>query len=142
MFYHFDAWQLFLIIAMGFLLIEIFYPVMFFLNFALACIVTACIAVYFENMTSLIIIAVILSGWFLWILRPILIKKMKNETGIEDKYIGKVVKVIETINSDGGAISIYGERWNAKADEEIQSGEDVEILRNDSLVFYVKKIKE
>ena len=138
---HITMWQLFLILSMFFLIIEMFYPVMFFLNFALACLVTASFAVYITNVPALIVIAVVLSGWFLWILRPILMEKLQgNKTGVEDKYIGKEAKVTETINSNGGAITIYDERWNAKADEEIQAGETVKIIKNDGLVFYVQKI--
>ncbi|MBR1753554.1 NfeD family protein [bacterium] len=138
---HIELWQLFLILSMVFLIIEMFYPVMFFLNFALACLVTASVAVYLPNITALIIIAVALSAWFLWLLRPILMEKMRsNRTGVEDKYIGKVVKVIEPINANGGAITIYGERWNAKANEEIPAGDDVKIIKNDGLVFYVQKV--
>lgn len=138
---HITMWQLFLILSMIFLIIEMFYPVMFFLNFALACILVACLTPYIYNIPTLIVLAVVFSGLFLWILRPVLMKKLQsNKTGIEDKYIGKEAKVIETINSDGGAITIYGERWNAKADEEIQTGENVKIIKNDGLVFYVQKI--
>ena len=135
-------WQLFLILAMVFIIIEIFVPMMFFVNFALGCLVTAGIAVYIPQLKPLIIIAVALSACFLWVLRPILMKKLKPQTGVEDKYIGKIVKVIEPVNANGGAITIYGERWVAKSDEEIPAGCDVKIIKNDSLVFFVKKIEE
>lgn len=133
-------WQIFLILAMVFILIEIFVPTMFFVNFALACFVTASLTIYTTNITFLIVFTVLLSGLFLWLLRPVLMEKLKSKTGVEDKYIGKTVKVIEPINADGGAITIYGERWSAKADEEIAVGENVQIIKNDSLVFYVKRV--
>ena len=135
-----DLWQIFLILAMIFLLIEMFVPMLFFVNFALACFVVASLTIYTTDITVLTVVAVALSGLFLWLLRPILMEKLHAKTGVEDKYIGKVVKVIEPINSNGGAITIYGERWNAKADEEIEAGADVEIIRNDSLILYVKKV--
>lgn len=137
---HLDLWQIFLILAMIFLLIEMFVPMLFFVNFALACFVVASLTVYTTDITVLTVVAVILSGLFLWLLRPILMEKLHAKTGVEDKYIGKIVKVIEPINSNGGAITIYGERWNAKADEEIEAGADVKIIRNDSLILYVEKV--
>ena len=137
---HLDLWQLFLILAMIFLLIEMFVPMLFFVNFALACFVTAGLTLFTEDITFLTIETVILSALFLWLLRPILMEKLHAKTGVEDKYIGKVVKVIEPINANGGAITIYGERWNAKADEEIEAGADVKIIKNDSLILYVKKV--
>ena len=135
-------WQLFLILAMIFIIVEIFVPMVFFVNFALACLATSVVAVYVTDIRFLILVAVVLSGMFLFVLSPMLMKKIKSATGVEDKYIGKVVKVIEPINANGGAITIYGERWNAKAEEEISVGADVKIIRNESLVFYVEKIKE
>lgn len=137
---HLDLWQIFLILAMIFLLIEMFVPMLFFVNFALACFVVASLTIYTNDITVLTVVAVILSGLFLWLLRPILMEKLHAKTGVEDKYIGKIVKVIEPINSNGGAITIYGERWNAKADEEIEAGADVKIIRNDSLILYVEKV--
>ena len=133
-------WQVFLILGMIFILIEIFVPTMFFVNFALACLFTSSVAVYLDNWQALTVLAVAMSGLFLWLLRPILMENLKSKTGVEDKYIGKVVKVIETINSNGGAITIYGERWNAKAEEEIPEGADVKIIKNEGLVFYVEKV--
>ena len=76
-------------------------------------------------------------------LRPILLKKYskETETGINDKYIGKTAKAIEDISAQGGAISIYDERWNALTEGEIiPAGSEVKIVRNDSLVMYVEKL--
>lgn len=135
-----DLWQIFLILAMIFLLIEMFVPMMFFVNFALACFVTASLTLYTNDITFLTVVTVLLSGLFLWLLRPILMEKLHAKTGVEDKYVGKVVKVIEPINSNGGAITIYGERWNARAEEEIEAGAEVKIIGNESLIFYVKRV--
>ncbi len=72
-------------------------------------------------------------------------KKLKNKnysTGVEEKYIGKTAKVIEDISKNSGAISIYDERWNARTltDEFIKVGDEVKIVKNESLIFYVEKI--
>ncbi len=71
-------------------------------------------------------------------------KKLKNKnysTGVEEKYIGKTAKVIEEISKNNGVISIYDERWNARTinDETINIGEEVTIVKNESLIFYVEK---
>ena len=58
------------------------------------------------------------------------------------KVIGIVSgKAIKTINKNEGAISIYGERWEARAlnDNEIPEGSEVEIVKNDSLTMFVKQ---
>lgn len=138
-------WQILAIIGISFLIIEIFTPMMFFLNFSLACFCTAILSLYTKNLNILIPFFVVLSILFVSFLRPILMKKLKNKnysTGVEEKYIGKTAKVIEDISKNSGAISIYDERWNARTltDETFKVGEEVKIIKNESLIFYVEKI--
>ena len=96
-------------------------------------------------MNIVIITFVVFSALFLLILRPILmnLKTTKEQkTGLENKYIGQKVKVISPITKTSGAITIYGERWDARydGDGEIPIDETVRIVRNESLVMYVEKI--
>ena len=58
------------------------------------------------------------------------------------KYIGQVVKVISPITNTSGAITIYGERWEARCegDDVIPEGVNVKILRNESLIMFVEKV--
>ena len=138
-----EMWQFWSIAGILFLILEMFTPAMFFLNFALAAFVVAIFATIFTNLNILILIFVIISASFLIWLRPFLAKKtLKSQvTGVEAKYIGQSAKVIETVNEYSGAVSIYGERWNAVSDDksEIPVGDEVKIIRNESLVLYVKK---
>lgn len=66
----------------------------------------------------------------------------EKETGMEGKYIGQIVKVIEPITKYSGAITIYDERWEARveSDETIPAGSEVKIIKNESLVLTVEKI--
>jgi len=138
-----DYWQLLIVIGIVFILVEIFAPMVFFLNFALACFMTAAVAFYVVDWNVLVPIFVVTSAIFLIFLRPILIKKRngKMQTGVEDKYIGKVVKVVETVTSNSGVVSIYDERWNARSNtgEEFAAGSEVKIVRYESLILYVSK---
>ena len=93
----------------------------------------------------LTVIYVILSILFILLLRPILLRNRESklqETGMEGKYIGKIVKVIEPVTKFSGAITIYDERWEARvdSDEEIPAGSEVRIVKYDSLVLTVEKI--
>lgn len=137
-------WQILILFGVIFIIIEIFTPVMFFLNLALACFTTAAVAYYIFDWNILVPIFVVSSAIFLLFLRPILIKTRENEgtkTGVEDKYIGNIAKVTETITSTSGVVSIYNERWEARSNtgEEIPAGNEVKIVRNESLVLYVEK---
>lgn len=137
-------WQLLIITGVIFIIIEIFTPMMFFLNLALACFITAIVSLYIFDWNILIPVFVAFSAIFLIFLRPLLIKVKNNgqKTGVEEKYIGKIAKVTETITSTSGVISIYNERWEARSNtgEEIPEGSDVKIVRNESLILYVEKV--
>ena len=137
-------WQLLAICGIGFIILEIFTPSMFFLNFALASFITAGISFWIKNPYTLVILFVIFSFISFIFLRPVLMRKMNKstETGINSKYIGKVVKAETDINSDSGMISIYGERWEARSENNIviPQGSDVKILRNESIIMYVSQV--
>ncbi|MEI8129027.1 MAG: NfeD family protein [bacterium] len=139
-----EYWQILIIMGIIFIIIEIFTPVMFFLNFALACFLTAVIALFISDWNILIPVFVVFSAVFLMFLRPLLIKSRNSnqKTGVEEKYIGKIAKVTNTITSTSGVISIYNERWEARSNtgEEIPADSEVKIVRNESLVLYVEKV--
>ena len=137
-------WQIILGIGIVFILLEIFIPSMFFINFAIAAAICAVISLFYKSIFGLIVIFSILSLIFIFLLRPIFQKKSPNEakTGMEEKYIGKTAKAIETITKENGVISIYDERWQARNidDFEIEAGCDVEIVSYEGLVMKVKKV--
>lgn len=137
-------WEFIVICGIVFILLELFIPSMFFLNFAVAAFITAIASLYTAKMMTLVLIFFIFSFLSFAFLRPLLLKRKSKEieTGINDKYIGKKAKVIEDVSADNGTISIYDERWNARTEDSsvIHAGEDAEIVRNDSLIMYVKKV--
>lgn len=139
-------WQILLIISLLFLIFEIFMPSFFFLNLAIAAFMTSFISVFTNNLEIIVISFVVLSFATLFYIRPIFLRQKDNrdiKTGVKEKYIGKRAKVIKNITSTDGAISIYGERWDARLVEsslpEIEEGKEVVIVSNDSLVMFVKE---
>lgn len=139
-----EYWQYLIIAGVLFLIVEIFTPMLFFLNFALACFVTAIIALFIMDLNYLVPVFVVFSGLFLLFLRPILMRKRNGDkkTGLEEKYIGQMAKVTEKITQTSGVVTIYNERWEARSntEEEIPEGSDVKIIRNESLVLFVEKV--
>ena len=138
-------WETFTIAGLIFIILEMVVPSMFFLNLAVAAIITALTAIWITNWPVLIIIFAVLSIVSILFLRPLLIKNKKDkesQTGMESKYIGKIVKVIEPITKFSGAITIYDERWEARvdSDETIPVGSEVKIVKNENLVLTVEKI--
>lgn len=136
-------WQFLVIAGVVFLIIEMLTPVLFFLNLALACFITAVLAFFVFDWNVLIPAFVVFSAIFLLFLRPLLIKTRTNgqKTGMDEKYVGKIAKVTETVTKTSGLVSIYDERWTARTetDEEIPVGAEVKIIRYEDLILYVKK---
>lgn len=139
------VWQLCLCVGIVLLITEIFVPFTFFLSMSIGAFLTAIVAVWTTSATVLSIVFAVMSLLSLLIFRPFLAKYQKtskeDETGIDGKYIGKVAKVIKKIDKISGAISIYGERWEARSlnDDVFEENSEVEIVENKSLVMYVKK---
>lgn len=138
-------WEIFAIAGLAFLILEMLVPSMFFLNLAIAGFITALIAVWLTNWVYLVLVFVILSIISVVFLRPILLKTKQDkqlETGMDGKYIGKIVKVIEPVSKFSGAITIYDERWEARTEnnEIIPIGSEVKIVKYDSLILTVEKI--
>lgn len=136
-------WQLLVILGLIFLVLEMFTPMLFFLNFAIASFITAIASFIITDINILMLIFVVLSLLLLWFLRPLLVKsknQKNSNTGMKSKYIGQTAKVIEEVTSDSGVISIYDERWNARSinNEIIPIGSIVEIVKHESLIMSVK----
>lgn len=140
-----EIWMIFVIISIIAVLIEIFAPSLFCINFAFAGIITAIISIYWGNLPTLILIFLALSLLSILFIKPILVKLLKktSDADFKSQYIGKIVKSIETITTTQGAVTIYDERWEARIKEgceEIPTGCDVKIVDNDSLILYVEKL--
>lgn len=138
-----ELWQSLSIAGLVLLIVEILTPTMFFLNLALACFVTAGISVYFSELNILVPVWVVASAVFLFLLKPLQKRnKISAGTGM-DKYVGQKAQVIEKIDGDGGVISVFDERWNARSEngEEFDVGSKVYIVRNENLTMFVRKEK-
>ena len=137
-------WEFLVICGIGFVILELFTPGMFFLNFAAAAFIKAIAALFTSKMITLVLIFFVMSFLSFIFLRPLLLKKItkETETGVNDKYIGKTVRVVEEVTSDRGVITIYGERWEARTIDGsvIELNANAKIIKNESLIMFVEKI--
>ncbi len=138
----FNIWQLWCIAGVVFFIIEMFTPVLFFFNLALACFVAAVSAACgLEPVVQIIIFAVFSVIFLIW-LRPVLVKYKKkpaNET--VDVYAGKIAKVIKTVTKDGGRIFVFDEEWPAvcvNQDDVFNEGDSVKIVKTENMLMYVE----
>ena len=136
-------WQLLAVCGIAFLLLEMFTPSMFFLNFSLSAFICAVLSLYTKNLYVLAIAFFVFSFVSFIFLRPIIMNRFNKskETGMNSKYIGQVAKADEEITASSGVISIYGERWDARSENGsiIEKGSEVKIVRNESIIMYVEK---
>ena len=97
-------WQLCLCVGLALLIAEIFMPFTFFLSMAIGAFLTAIVAIWTNSITILTVTFTVLSLLSLLIFRPFLAKYQKNtkeqETGIEGKYVGKIAKVLKSIDKN------------------------------------------
>lgn len=140
-----EIWMIYVIIAIIALVFEIFIPTLFCINFAFAGIITAIVSIFWGTFYPLLWLFLILSCVSAIFIKPILQRMLKKETkaDFDAQYIGKVVKTIDVVTTDKGAVTIYDERWEARVKEgceEIPADCDVKIVGNDSLVLYVERV--
>ncbi len=139
-----DMWLILLIVSVIFLVLEMFTPTLFFINLAVAAAVSAIFSYLGFSNLFVTFVFLIVSIAAIWLVRPILLKQInekKVSTGLDDKYIGKVAKVVKEVTNTDGRVAIYGEEWQAVTDgEAIAVGSEVKILLNDSIIFKVEKI--
>ena len=139
-----DMWLILLIVSVIFLVLEMFTPTLFFINLAVAVAVSAIFSYLGFSNLFVTFVFLIVSIAAIWLVRPILLEQInekKVSTGLDDKYIGKVAKVVKEVTNTDGRVAIYGEEWQAVTDgEAIAVGSEVKILSNDSIIFKVEKI--
>jgi len=139
-------WEIILGVGIIFLILEIFAPTMFFISLALSAFLCALLSVFVNDIITLIIVFAILSLILLYAIRPIFMKNKKTkeqEKEMKSKYVGKIATVLEDVSQNSGAITIYDERWQARAKEgKIKKGQKVLIKDYESLIMQVEEIKE
>ena len=140
-----ELWAIYIIIAIVAVLVELFAPTLFCINFAIGGIITAIISIFWGDFTTTLLIFFAVSLFSIFLIRPFLVNLIKKDSKADfnAQYIDKIVKCIEPINTVKGAVTIYDERWEARLKykgEEIPAGSDVKIVGNDSLILYVEKI--
>ena len=140
-----DLWMIYILLAIVAVIVETFMPTFFCINFAFAGVITALISIFCRDFYITMAIFLVLSLISILFIKPMLIRyfKIGAKADFDEQYIGKIVKVIETITQNSGAVTIYDERWEARVkvdNQTIEKGCDVKIIGNDSLILFVEKV--
>ena len=147
----FSAWLIWFLLGIGLAFLELYMPGFIVLFFGVGCwIVAGTLMVLDLTITQQIFVFIASTITSIVLLRRIVIRIFRGfavghaRNDFDDFPIGVHVKVVQSITpSSNGRIHYRGTFWDAAADEEIDEGEIVEIMRfadNSRLVFFVKKI--
>jgi membrane protein implicated in regulation of membrane protease activity len=75
-----------------------------------------------------------------WVKKIIWTKK--HSTELEDEFIGKTGKAESFIGpGQNGKVDFKGTNWDARSEDQIEKGENVTIVGNDSILLIVKSTK-
>lgn len=139
-----DIWQIWAIVAILFIVGEIFTSGFALICFAVGCVggaISAAAGATLEWQLGVFAIATFVA--FLCV-RPLLRKlSSKDEVPTNaDALIGRTAKVTECIEVGGtGRVAIDGDFWQAVSDEktDIVEGEKVEVISRESIILTVKR---
>lgn len=144
-----DAWQIWLILALAFFLLEIFTSGIAVICFSFGSLAAAVVAAFGGTVVWQVILFAIVSLLSFVFIRPILVKLFyksgKNEIKTNaEAIIGRVGFVTEIVDNKNntGRVKVDGDDWKAvsKDDSVIQVGEQVKIIKLDSIIVTVARI--
>lgn len=141
-------WQIWLIIAILFFILEMMGPGFLLFWVGIGALITMLVSLVVDSVVIQIGIFVVSSILLLFCTRPFVKKLTKNDTVVTNSYaaIGKKGIVIQEINSIKGIgqVKVDGEVWSAKSssDEIIAEGELITITNINGVKAIVEKSKE
>lgn len=141
-------WQIWLIIAILFFILEMMGPGFLLFWVGIGALITMVVSIFVDSIAIQIGIFTISSSLLLFCTRPFVKKFTKNDTMPTNAYsvIGKKGIVTQEINSlkGTGQIKVNGEIWSAKSstDETISVGQQITILEINGVKAIVELSKE
>lgn len=142
-------WQIWLLIAALFVVIEIFTSGFAVACFSVGCVFGAILAACELSLTWQVVSFAIGTFLAFIFIRPVVVKYLDNKTndnGVKtnmDSIIGKTAVVTEKIEENGfGRVKIDGDDWKAQTADgsEVEVGKKVKIESFESIVLTVKKL--
>ncbi len=140
-----NIWQVWTVIAIVCLVVELSSGEFYFLSFSIGAAVTAIAAAFgcpFGWSLGVFAAASVLSLFFI---RPALVRKMQVKESVSnaDAIIGKRGRVTEAIEVNGyGRVAVGGDDWKAQSidGEAIEKGTLVTVTNRESIIITVEKV--
>ena len=144
-------WLIWFLLGIGLAFLELYLPGFVVLFFGIGCWVTAAVLLFWDIsltqqillfITAAVISLLLLRKWLMRVFRGV--SSDKQDENFDDFPQGMHVKVLKTITpADYGRIQYRGTSWYAAAEETIEAGKTVEIIRyvdNSRQIFFVRKV--
>lgn len=141
------SWQIWVTLAVIFVIVEITTPEFYAMFFAAGALVAAVLAWLGLPASIQIAVAGAIAMLSLFLAKPLatrLVKKTDFKAGAEG-LIGKKGKITKGFSGDGeGLVVVEGEEWRAKTTQEavLSEGETIQVLKIDSTKLIVGKLVE
>ena len=129
------AWLIWLLVAAGLALVEIFSLDLVFIMLAAGAVAAAGGAALGANVPIQLALFVVVAGMALFLVRPVARRHLVQGPSLKhgaEAIVGETAKVLEKISPDSGLVKIQGQEWTARpfdATQEIESGETVHVLK-------------
>ena len=143
-----NMWQIWAVLAVLGLILELTSGDFFILCFAIGAAVSAIVAGCGASLTLQIITFAVVSALSLLLIRPALIKKLHKPHKVRlsnaEAVIGQEGRVSEEIEAGGyGRVAIDGDDWKALSADgsPIEKGTRVRVLKMDSIILTVEPIE-
>ena len=140
-------WAIWLIAAAGLALAESLTLDFTLLMLAAGALAAAGVAVFLPGLILVqVVVAVVVSFTLLFLLRPNLLRRVRNAPGYRSslqRMVGSTGRALTAIDGDSGEVKVEGEIWQARSfsTEAIEAGTPVEIFEVDgtTVVVYPKE---
>lgn len=142
-----SAWTVWLVIAIVMVILEVLTFTFFLLWLGIGALIAAGIAFYYPYAYGLqILVAVVVSIVFIFIVRPFFVTNGKKSNGFQDVFetiVGRRGEVVEAIPKEGlGIVKIGTEQWSAKSEVALAKGESIVVVGRHSTVLEVNRRKD
>lgn len=141
-----NLWQMWILICMICLILELFSGDFFLMCFAIGALVTALVSVFGTGIYVQFAVFILISVISVFFVRPFALKYLHSKEGRlsnAEALIGRTGKVSTTIVEHGyGRVAVDGDDWKALSidGEEIKEGTMVRIVSMDSIIITVERI--
>ena len=141
-----NLWQLWVLVTIVCLILELTSGDLFILSFSIGAVVTAIVSAFGLSIYGQLIVFVIASVLTIFFVRPSLVRRLhgrkRERLSNADALIGRIGRVSEAIEQGGyGRVAIDGDDWKAvSADGSyVSMGQRVRVVGRESIIITVEK---